>query len=51
VSDLCGEKLAETFVTRAIDAACASCGFTHVSPCSRRTRMRGPLELHLFVRR
>jgi hypothetical protein len=27
VSDLCGEKLAETFVTRAIEAACASCGF------------------------
>jgi hypothetical protein len=27
VSDLCGEKLAETFVTRAITAACASCGF------------------------
>lgn len=26
VSDLCGEKLAETFVTRAIAAACASCG-------------------------
>lgn len=25
VSDLCGEKLAETFVTRAIAAACASC--------------------------
>ena len=28
VSDLCGEKLAETFVTRAIEAACASCEFT-----------------------
>ena len=27
VSDLCGEKLAETFVTRAIAAACAACGF------------------------
>ena len=27
VSDLCGEKLAEAFVTRAIEAACASCGF------------------------
>ena len=27
VSDLCGEKLAETFVTRAIEAACAACGF------------------------
>ena len=28
VSDLCGEKLAETFVTRAIEAACASSEFT-----------------------
>ena len=27
VSDLCGEKLAETFVTRAIASACAACGF------------------------
>ncbi len=27
VSDLCGEKLAETFVTRAIGAACAACEF------------------------
>jgi GH3 auxin-responsive promoter len=27
VSDLCGEKLAETFVARAIESACASCGF------------------------
>lgn len=27
VSDLFGEKLAETFVTRAIEAACASCRF------------------------
>jgi GH3 auxin-responsive promoter len=27
VSDLSGEKLAETFVTRAIESACASCGF------------------------
>lgn len=27
VSDLCGEKLAETFVTNAIEAACASVGF------------------------
>ena len=26
VSDLCGEKLAEVFVTRAIAAACAACG-------------------------
>ena len=25
VSDLCGEKLTETFVTRAIEAACAAC--------------------------
>ncbi len=30
VSDLCGEKLTETFVTRAIAAACASCG---CAPC------------------
>ena len=28
VSDLCGEKLAETFATRAIAAACASCACT-----------------------
>ena len=28
VSDLCGEKLAEIFVTRAIGSACESCGFT-----------------------
>ena len=28
VSDLCGEKLAETFVTRAIEAACDLCDFT-----------------------
>ena len=28
VSDLCGEKLAEAFVTRAIESACAACGFT-----------------------
>lgn len=28
VSDLCGEKLAEVFVTRAIEAASASCEFT-----------------------
>ncbi len=28
VSDLCGEKLAETFVTRALAAACAACRFT-----------------------
>ena len=28
VSDICGEKLAETFVTRAIEAACAACVFT-----------------------
>lgn len=28
VSDLCGEKLAETFVTRAIEASCATCNFT-----------------------
>ncbi len=27
VSDLCGEKLAEPFVTRAIEAACATLGF------------------------
>ncbi len=27
VSDLCGEKLAEIFVTHAIESACASCGF------------------------
>ena len=27
VSDLCGEKLAESFVTRAIEAVCASLGF------------------------
>ena len=27
VSDLCGEKLTEVFVTRAIATACASCGF------------------------
>ncbi len=27
VSDLCGEKLAETFVTRALEDACAACGF------------------------
>lgn len=27
VSDLCGEKLAEHFVTSAIEAACATCGF------------------------
>jgi hypothetical protein len=26
VSDLCGEKLAEVFVTRALDAGCATCG-------------------------
>ena len=28
VSDLCGEKLAETFATRAIAASCASCACT-----------------------
>lgn len=28
VSDMCGEKLSETFVTRAIEFACASSGFT-----------------------
>ena len=28
VSDLCGEKLAETFVTRAIEAASAGCGLS-----------------------
>ncbi len=28
VSDLCGDKLAETFATRAIAAACASCACT-----------------------
>jgi hypothetical protein len=28
VSDLCGEKLAEPFVTRALECACASCGCT-----------------------
>lgn len=28
VSDLCGEKLAETFATRAIAAACAACACT-----------------------
>ena len=28
VSDVCGEKLAEAFVTRAIAAACSSCGCT-----------------------
>ena len=27
MSDLCGEKLTEAFVTRAIEAACTSCGF------------------------
>ena len=36
VSDLCGEKLAETFVTRAIAAACAACG------CAPRFAMLAP---------
>ncbi len=36
VSDLCGEKLTETFVTRAIAAACAACG------CAPRFAMLAP---------
>jgi hypothetical protein len=36
VSDMCGEKLTETFVTRALAAACAACGcaprFTMLAP-------------------
>ncbi len=36
VSDLCGEKLAEIFVTRALAAACAACG------CAPRFAMLAP---------
>lgn len=36
VSDMCGEKLTETFVTRALAAACAACG------CAPRFAMLAP---------
>jgi hypothetical protein len=44
MSDLCGEKLTEAFVTRAIETACASCGFVPrfamLAPSAESTRSR-----------
>jgi hypothetical protein len=50
VSDLCGEKLAETFVTRAIETACAAVGFsTHFAMLAPDAEDTGRWSYALFV--